>query len=288
MTNSTITPAEIEVDTERIARELTIPPCPAILGRFAAEMKKGEPDLHKLAGFIGNDVALSAAMLSAVNSAYYGLDRKAGNVRQALSVLGLRAGASLVTGLLLRKAFPAASGALMQQFWDDSTQLAETAADIAPRIKGISRDEAHTYSLFRDCGTAVMIAKFSSYGGMLNAYAGRTGLDLTTAEDEKYRYNHARVGYALARGWLLDEFLCKAILFHHDIGRVAAGNRETAPADPKLVAFGLLAEQVVALRAGRGLCPDWKAAETTVLRILKINPEQIIAMCNAQTAHAPA
>jgi HD-like signal output (HDOD) protein len=268
----------LEAQAERIARELVIPPCPAILGRFAAEMNKDEPDLRKLAGFIGNDVALSAAMLSAVNSPYYGLGRKASNVQHALSILGLRAGANLITRLLMRKAFPASSSALMRRFWDDSAHLAATAADICAYIKAVDRDEAHTYALFRDCGMAVMIARFADYGELLEARAHSPGMGLIAGEDAKYRYNHARVGYSLARGWLLPEALCKSILYHHDIARVSTGHIDIAPIDTRLVAFGLLAEQVVALRAGRGLCPDWLPGESFVLQTLKLDPDQIVAM----------
>ena len=154
-------PANLEDQAERIARELTIPPCPAILVRFAAEMKKEDPDLRLLATLIGNDVALSAAIINTVNSPFYGGRRKASNVQQALYVLGLQRSAHLIARLLLRNAFPAGSGAMMQHFWDESTRMATTADDLAPHIAGIDGDIAHTYALFRDCGKAVMIAKFT-------------------------------------------------------------------------------------------------------------------------------
>ena len=85
-----------EPDLDRIAREVGIPPCPAILGRFSAEMQQPEPDMRKLAELIAADIALSAALLKLVNSPFYGLRTKATNVHQALSIIGLRAGANLV------------------------------------------------------------------------------------------------------------------------------------------------------------------------------------------------
>jgi HD-like signal output (HDOD) protein len=278
MTEAVVPAAFAEEEAARLARDLGIPPCPAILLRFSDEMHKNEPDLRRLASFIGNDVALSAAMLSAVNSPLYGLSRKAGNVQQALSILGLRAGANLVTALLLRNAFPSSSGALMQRFWEDSAQLADTAADIARGVHAVNRDDAHTYALFRDCGMAVMIGKFRDYAQVLDLHASRPSPELILAEEARYRFNHARVGYALARGWLLPEPLCKSILFHHNIAQVAAGVAETEAADPSLVAFGLLAEQVFSLRSGRGLRPDWAASEAFVLHALRLTPEQIVAM----------
>jgi len=52
----------------------------------------------------------------------------------------------------LRRAFPAASGAAMERFWDRSMRVADVAVGIAARLKNIDKDEAHTYMLFRDCG----------------------------------------------------------------------------------------------------------------------------------------
>ncbi|MFM9967055.1 MAG: HDOD domain-containing protein, partial [Burkholderiales bacterium] len=189
--------SSLEDQADRVSNDLVIPPCPAILTRFVAEMNQDEPDLRKLAGLIATDPALSAAMLATVNSPYYGLSRKASNVQHALTILGLRTGANLITRLLLRNAFPASAGSLMQRFWDDSQQLTEVAASIALTIRAIDRDEAQTYTLFRDCGMAVMIVKFPDYGELLAKHTSHPGTALLFAEDARYRFNHARVGYAL-------------------------------------------------------------------------------------------
>ena len=278
MNEQTGSAAPQEVDLDRMAREIGIPPCPAILGRFSAEMHQEEPDTRKLAALIGTDIALSAALLKFVNSPFYGLRTRATNAHQALSIIGLRAGANLVTGLVLRQAFPAGSGPLMQRFWDESGRVAATALAVARRVPGIDLDEAHTYALFRDCGMPVMIKKFPDYARIFDSLGHTPGAQVTTLEEMRYRYSHARVGYALARGWLLPEPFCRAILYHHEFEKVAAGHRDTEPANRKLVAFGLLMEQVAAFRAGRSLCPDWESGEQFVLDTFGIAPEEIIAL----------
>jgi len=267
-----------EPDLDRIARELGIPPCPAILGRFSAEMHQPEPDMRKLAELIGADIALSAALLKLVNSPFYGLRTKATNAHQALSIIGLRAGANLVTGLILRQAFPAGGNALMQRFWDKSSAIAAAALVAARRVSGIDLDEAHTYALFRDCGMPVMIGKFNDYANVIDRLEHVPGAQVTALEQTNYQYSHARVGYALARGWLLPEPFCRAILYHHDFEKVASGRRETEPANRKLVAFGLLMEQLATLRAGGSVCPDWESGEQFVLETLRITPDDIIAL----------
>ncbi len=266
------------LDADEIARELKIPPCPAILAQFTAEAKKDDPDPQLLAALIGKDAGLAGAIIKAVNSPVYGLARKAADIPQALAILGLRAAANLITALLLRQAFPASSGALMQRFWDESTRIAETAGTVARHVRGVGREEALTYGLFRNCGIAVMIAKFPYYGGIADAHSRTPGPDLAIAEEAKYRFNHARVGYALARGWNLPDALCRSIQHHHDFARVASGTRDTQGASAALIAAGLLAEQVAALRAGGSVTPEWETHEAAVLKILAIDADAIVAM----------
>jgi HD-like signal output (HDOD) protein len=265
-------------DVDRVARDLKIPPCPAVLAQFIAEARKEEPDTRLMAGLIGSDAGLAAAVVRAVNSPAYGLSRKAADVPQALAILGLRSAVNLITGLMLRRAFPVAAGALMQRYWDESLRIADAAAFVAARTRGSRRDEAHTYALFRNCGMAVMIARFPDYGPFLDAHLEAPGPALLQAEESKYGFHHARVGFALARGWVLPDTLACSILFHHDIERVAARTGETRTADPALVAIGLLAEQIATLNAGGGITAEWSAHETFVLETLAITPDQIVAL----------
>ncbi len=278
MTERTSDPALPEQDIDRMAREIGIPPCPAILISFSAEMQREEPEMRKLADLIAADIALSAALLKLVNSPFYGLRTKASNAHHALSIIGLRAGAKLVTGLILRQAFAADGGPLMQRFWDKTAVIAAAARAAARRISGIDLDEAHSYALFRDCGMPVMIKKFADYANIVDRLEQLPGTQVSGIEQTNYRYSHARVGYALARGWMLPEPFCRAILYHHDFEKVAIGGFDIDPADRKLVAFGLLSEQIATLRRGDGLCPDWQSGERFVLETLAITPEEIIAL----------
>lgn len=268
----------IEREAERIAKELDIPPCPAILARFNAELHAPEPDLRKLAALIGTDIALSATMLKTVNSPFYGLAKKATGVEQALSILGLRAGADLVCGLLLRRAFPADSGSAMERFWDNAMQTAGLAAALAGRLRDVNKDQAHTYTLFRDCGMLVMLHKFPQYADVMRQSAKIPGAQLTRIEDTRFKFNHARVACALARSWFLPEPFCGALFYHHEFALMAENTVEAETADPRLVAFGLLAEQIAALHADQGLCPDWIGGERFVLDTLGIEPDEIVGL----------
>lgn len=268
----------IEREAERVAKELDIPPCPLILARFNEEFHNDQPDLRKLAALIGTDVGLSATIIKTVNSPFYGLVKKATGVEQALSILGLRACANIISGLLLRHAFPAGSGPALERFWDRTMHIAGLAAEIAGRLKDVDRDAAHTYVLFRDCGMLVMLRKFPQYTEIMDQCDAISGMQLMRIEDTRFRFNHARVASALARSWSLPETLCGAIMHHHEFALMAKNTIAGEAADRKLVAFGLLAEQISALHADRGLCADWTEGERFVLDTLGIEPDEIVKM----------
>lgn len=260
------------------AREIRIPPCPDILLRFVGEMGAPAPDLRRLSALIGSDVALSASLLKTVNAAFYRLRARASTVQQALAVLGLRASANLIAGLLLREVFPVGANPLLRNFWDSTSALAQCAAGLASRVEGITPDEAHTYILFRDCGIAAMIGQFSDYGDIVDLFRDTPGERVTAVELNRYRYHHARVGYSFTRNWMLPETLCLSILHHHDFGMLGDDMPDYGTVNHKLVAFGLLADQVLALRAGDGLCPDWAPQEQFVLETLQFCSEDIVAL----------
>lgn len=276
----------VESEAARITKELDIPPCPAILAKFNREFHTPHPDLRRLAALIGSDVGLSATLLKTVNSSFYGLAKKAASIEQALAILGLRSSANLIGGLMLRRAFPAATPA-MERYWDGSLRIARLAAAIAARLKGVNGEEAHTYVLFRDCGMLVMLRKFPKYADLMEQGGRMPGAQFTRIEDTRFQFNHARVACALARGWSLPDPLCGAIFCHHEFGLAERNAAWATLADRKLIAFGVLAEQIAALHLDQGLCPDWADAERFVLSTLDIAAEDIVQLAGELDDVAP-
>lgn len=279
MTQCLDDPETLQQEAAYIARQLDIPACPEILVKFNAESRSPEPDLRRLAALIASDIALSATVIKTVNSPFFGLAKKVTGISQALSILGLTASANLISGCLLQRAFPASSGSAMEQFWTSSMHIAALSASIAARFKDLSRDEAHTYSLFRDCGMLVMLRKFPHYAEIIDQSARIPGKQFVRIENVRFKFNHAQVGSALARSWSLAEPLCGALFHHHEPAAIGESAAPGLPAPNRtLVAFGLLAEQVAALHAGRGLCPDWGDAERFVMDTLHIDADEIVEL----------
>ncbi len=70
--------------------DLRFPPLPSTIAEVSRLLTQdsGEPDVQRLADIVNADLVVAASVLRRVNSAYYGLRRHIGDVRQAVFLLG--------------------------------------------------------------------------------------------------------------------------------------------------------------------------------------------------------
>jgi putative nucleotidyltransferase with HDIG domain len=212
---------------------------------IARELRRDMPDSHKVVQLVMRDVAASAALLKTVNSAFYGLVTKARSIQQAIAYLGLDRTALLLAGLLLRNAFPKSNSMAMARFWESSMQTALTTAFMS-RVAGIAdRDEAHTYGLFRDVGTAVLIGKFENYSMIVERAGDDSNSSLTEIEKQHFGVDHAVVGAVMAREWQLPEEMSDAILWHHAGFVLDLDERPISDDAARLLALGTLSDSIL-------------------------------------------
>lgn len=233
----------VELSEEGVAQLLkgvSIPPRPTLLVDLDQELKRPEPDLKRVAGLVGKDVGVSAAMLKTVNSPLFGLRTKIGNVFQAVQMLGARNARNIVTGLVLRNAM--AGGANLERFWDASEKVASINAYICTILPKAPREEAYTFGIFHDCGIPILMQRFPDYRDTLMR-AGGADRPLTEVEDERHGTNHATLGYVVARSWGMSDLICQSILHHHDFA-VINGAGSTHPGTRTLVAVNFLSEHL--------------------------------------------
>lgn len=205
-------PAEM---IEKTLKGIAIPARPQALLHLQNELKKGDPDPRVIVRLVVGDVGLSAAVLKTVNSPFFGLSRKISSVAQAVSLLGMKAAAQIVTGLLLRVAVGGKEPSL-ERFWDSAETVAGIASYIASTIPRGPRDDAYCFGLFHDVGIPILMQKFPDYRQTLALADKDSTRPLTAVEDERHATDHATVGYLVAKGWFLPEAICEGILHHHD------------------------------------------------------------------------
>ncbi|MDH4191268.1 MAG: HDOD domain-containing protein [Betaproteobacteria bacterium] len=278
--------ATLDSEAERIVKDIGIPPCPTILTNLVREMRHDEPDFRRVGELISGDVGLSASLLKTVNSPFYGLRTKATTIQQALALLGLEKVANLVTGLLLRQAFPHSNSAAMEGFWDSSSRVAALSAEFAGKLGGVDTDVAYTFGLFRDCGMPVLAAHFKDYDAILTGKALGPGDIVTAIEAERYGVTHAGIGYSLASSWFLADSLCEAVQNHHEYGlwpRRGTGASVSVGANAgsgPLGAIALAAEHISVRRQGGKAAREWVHGGAAVLNALGLSLsrfEEIVA-----------
>jgi len=262
---------------EQIVHSINIPSCPAILTTLVREMRSDAPDFARVGRLIGSDVGLAASVLKTVNSPFYGLPNKATSVRQALALLGLRTVSQLVTGLLLREAFPVADSRFMERFWDLSSHVALIAAHLAARLGNVHRDDAYTFGLFRDCGMPLLLMQFTDYSRVCATAQMQSEPSMTAIEDEHFDINHAYVGNYLATSWHLSDTLCLAILRHHDHADPGDG-AELPAASRQLIMLGMAAEHVLRTYRGEPATAEWQRWATLALVQLDLSEDEFAGL----------
>jgi HD-like signal output (HDOD) protein len=217
-------------------------------------------------------------MLKTVNSPFYGLRTKAASVQKALALLGLRNVAQLVTGLLLREAFPGGSSDILDEYWELSSAIAATSALLARRLKGTNGDEAYTFALFRDCGMLAMLGHVEGYKPKLPGARGDAEFGITEIEDRLHSMNHACLGSRMARTWLLPDDTCEAILWHHDYAALSEGRAGVSPAGVRNIAVTLAAQYVYCRNKMAVTDAEWRRGGEFALAQLGLEQGELDAL----------
>ena len=265
----------LDREAEQIVREIGIPPCPAILTKLMQEMRSDDPDFGKLGKMISGDVSLAATMLKTVNSPFYGLRNKATSVTQAIALLGLRHVAELVAGLLLRQAFPGGTSELMDEFWETSSGIAQINDLLVRHFKHVKRDGLQTFALFRDCGMLAMMQKFKNYKPVLPGAKQACDASVTALEDTHHAINHARVGFQMAKTWLLPEGVCLAVLKHHDYDELQATGAGIPVASLQHIALTLAAESIFVKYELGATSTEWELGSAFALGQMGVTQDEL-------------
>ena len=269
----------VSVQTAEIAKEIGIPPCPAVLTEFTAEANKEDPDFRRLSHLINRDVALAASVLKTINSPFYGLGKKARTVHDALTLLGLRQTSRLVAGLLLRKAFASSKSPALFEYWDSSAKIALISGYLAREFEAANLEEAHTFALFRDCGVPALLTRYPDYEHMLTATRRENEQRRCAMERAEFGFDHALVGATLAQSWHLSSDLWQAIRVHTHYGEPGFCQGANARF-VKLIALALLAERLQRTHRGTFEAEAWSSEDAFIAEVFGPTQERLEPLSN--------
>src|SRR5574343_1233138 len=211
-----------EVDAGRIKRLLEggvkIPPQPRVLEELRKHMNRSEMDVRLLAKVINQDPGLTAMLFKVVGNRAYRQHLPFGSVEEILHAVGVRQTFNLVQAISLAEAGEIKKHRLIYEaFWARSHaigQLAMLIADEHIAVCNVFPDQAYLTGIFHDCGVPLLMQRFPVYCQEMRL--GAPGVSINLAEeDRKFNTDHCVVGYLVARHWLLPEFICDTVRFHH-------------------------------------------------------------------------
>lgn len=266
-----------ELDQARNAgpvKDIVIPPCPQLLVQLQTELNQADPDPQVIAAIAGNDVAMTAALIRMANSPLYARREPVSSVAQAVSMLGLKPTASVLTGFLLRNAIHIDS-TLIEHFWESSTRRSLAMGHIAGQMYGVDVEVAKTCGLFFQVGIPVMLQGVRGYSGTLVEALARQDRTFIQTENAAHRTDHAVVGAIVARTWRLPQVIAHAVRLHHDFAVLT--DTSVASDVRNLVAIAAIADHLVGTHEGVHEQREWQRHGAACLTFLQIGEAEVEA-----------
>ncbi|HEX5364119.1 MAG TPA: HDOD domain-containing protein [Gallionella sp.] len=259
------------IDADLAIKELTskgikLPPQPKVLLELQQKFASDDYSMKQLAAIIGSDPGITAMLFKAVRSPVFGGTKKLDDLEQVLMVIGVKQTYTLVQAVSLSSSLSNKARKAFEVFWTRSGEVAQIAALIAAErvsICNIFPEQAYMAGIFHECGVPVLMQRFPNYCDKLQLNKACCWPSLSE-EDAQYNVDHSSIGYLVARHWKLPDFVCQAILYHHDMPREEVGTVRT------LVAILQLAIHFYH-RIGRVDDPVWYKLRAEVLEELGLS-----------------
>ena len=253
-------------------RDIVIPPCPQLLAQLQVELNQADPDPLVVAAIAGSDVAMAAALIRIGNSSLYARREPVSSVGQAVSMLGVRPTAAVLTGFLLRNAI-ALDPTLIEHFWESSNRRSLAMAHIAAQMYGVDVEVARTCGLFLHVGIPVMLQGVKGYRGTLAEALARQDRTFTQTENAAHRTDHAVVGAIVARTWRLPAVVAHAVRLHHDFAVLSDATFELPVR--QLVAVAAIADHLVSRHEGVADQREWRHFGADCMSFLQIDAAEV-------------
>ena len=178
--------------------------------------QKADFEMSDVVDIITTDPGITAKILTTVNSSCFGLSHQVADIRQGISLLGIKRVSSLALAFSATNALPKQiDGFDAQEFWQDSVHRAVFASAVCSRLTPGSVGEAFTGGLLQNIALPLLLVQWSKYYLQLFEMAKDTGLELVEVEDAQLSWNHAQAGAWIARNWNFPDVLVCAIGLHH-------------------------------------------------------------------------
>lgn len=205
----------IKLDEQSFVREhFDLPPMPGTLSGILALLETQTGAVTEVEQLIATDPAMTSHVLKLVNSAYYGLAARIGNLRHAIAYLGLGEISRIALALSVIKRFRASSAAALREFWLHSYLTALIGKRLARSLRAFDLDDLYTAALLHDVGVLVYQQFFPQHYEQMRRWCAEHGRRLCDAERHFQLPSHRLLGSLLCEHWHLPSTIRHACEFH--------------------------------------------------------------------------
>lgn len=184
--------------------------------RLNALLVDPDASTRDIAEVVSVDAGLSARVLRAVNSAYFGLRTRVDTISKAVSMIGTSELHSLVLTTSAAQAFKNISYKLMdmETFWQHSVRAALAARALAETSLKRHRERVFLSALMHDIGKLVLYHQVPGVSARIleTVAQGRPQEDV---ESSLLGFSHADVGAVLLERWNLPASITVPVRYHH-------------------------------------------------------------------------
>lgn len=206
---------------ELIAKVKNLPPVPNAALRLISLLDKNDASNEEVVSAIRCDNVLTAKLLRACNSPYFGFTDPVSSVDQAVLVLGhqqiLHIVLTLAFGSTMAVPLPGCA-AEASELWQHSLSTAMAAEVVAQSGLEINVETpvAFTAGLLHDMGKLVMLQVLDpQLQSDIRSRMAVDGIARHAAERELLGTDHAEVGACLLKSWNLPDNVVEAVANHH-------------------------------------------------------------------------
>jgi diguanylate cyclase (GGDEF)-like protein len=205
------------LDQKKIWSSTQLPSLPTAAMKLLELARDTDTEIGDVAAVIKLDPALTAKILKAANSSYFGFKNEVESVDRAVTMLGTAVVTSVALSFSLIES-ASSKGPMadhFKSFWMRSLVQA-VAGEILGEQAGISsKSEFFLMGLLVDIGQLAMLATIpDEYAAVLDATTEQPR-DVTEIESDMLGFDHLRIGCKLAESWKLPAVLISAIELHH-------------------------------------------------------------------------
>jgi HD-like signal output (HDOD) protein len=160
---------QLQQDLEQ--NELTIPSLPEVAIRVGRAIDDISCNAETIARIIQTDPAITAKIVKAANSVFYGGSTPVENCPKAVIRLGMNVTHSLVVNYTMQDLFKTKSKQInlrMHQLWVHSIKVAAICYVLGKHCKTVNPDEAMAIGLLHDIGVAAILSQAAKYPDLIS------------------------------------------------------------------------------------------------------------------------